>query len=183
MYSLKRHDDYQVPESQQTNYTKKRQQMVLLEASIYKLKMDFNTKIQELKLRKKEILTRVEVLYTRIGAINEELSTPEELIVPQIDEAVEYPQKFFEVSDKDIDDFKALQQQRELEKSKAGAKKATGKNKAKQEKEAEEAKQKAQVEDERKKREANAAAGGDAADGSSAHPYKRAVIERKGRKS
>jgi len=65
--------------------------MVLLEASIYKLKMDFNTKIQELKLRKKEILTRVEVLYTRIGAINEDLKTPEELTLPQIDEAREYP--------------------------------------------------------------------------------------------
>jgi hypothetical protein len=112
--------------------------MVLLEASIYKLKMDFNTKIQELKLRKKEILTRVEILYTRIGAINEELHTPEELIVPQIDEAVEYPQKFFEVNDSDIDSFKAIKAQRELEKSKAGSKKPTGK-KAKEQKEAEEA--------------------------------------------
>jgi hypothetical protein len=45
MYMLKRDENYQVPESQQTNFTKKRQQMVLLEASIYKLKMDFNTKI------------------------------------------------------------------------------------------------------------------------------------------
>jgi hypothetical protein len=181
MYSLKRHDDYQVPESQQTNYTKKRQQMVLLEASIYKLKMDFNTKIQELKLRKKEILTRVEVLYTRIGAINEELATPEELIVPQIDEAVEYPQKFFEVNDKDIDDFKQVQQQRALDAAKTGAKKATGSKKAKEEKAAEEAKQKAQVEEERKKRDAAAAGGADGG-GSDAHPYKRTVIERKGRK-
>jgi len=89
--------------------------MVLLEASIYKLKMDFNTKIQELKLRKKEILTRVEVLYTRIGAINEDLKTAEDLVLPQIDEAREYPQKFFEVNDQDIDDFKVLKGVREVE--------------------------------------------------------------------
>jgi len=78
------------------------------------------------------------VLYTRIGAINEELGTPEDLIVPQIDEAVEYPQKFFEVNDKDIDEFKVIQAQRELEKSKAGSKKATGaKAKQKEKEEAE----------------------------------------------
>lgn len=115
MFMLKRDDNYQVPESQQTNFTKKRQQMVLLEASIYKLKMDFNTKIQELKLRKKEILTRVEVLYTRIGAINEDLKTPEELSLPQIDESREYPQKFFEVNDNDIEDFKVFKAQQAIE--------------------------------------------------------------------
>ena len=37
----------------QINSQKKRQQMVLLEGSIHKLKVDFNTKINELKLRKK----------------------------------------------------------------------------------------------------------------------------------
>jgi hypothetical protein len=111
-----------VPESQQTNFTKKRQQMVLLEASIYKLKMDFNTKIQELKLRKKEILTRVEVLYSRIGAINEDLSTPEELVLPKINEAIEYPQKFFEVNDKDIDEYKVIKADREAKGSKGNQK-------------------------------------------------------------
>jgi hypothetical protein len=127
MYMLKRDENYQVPESQQTNFTKKRQQMVLLEASIYKLKMDFNTKIQELKLRKKEILTRVEVLYSRIGAINEDLHTPEELVLPKINEAIEYPQKFFEVNDKDIDEFKVIKAERESKKGGAGAGKMNAK--------------------------------------------------------
>ena len=126
---LKRDEHYQVPESQQTNFTKKRQQMVLLEASIYKLKMDFNTKIQELKLRKKEILTRVEVLYSRIGAINEDLHTPEELVLPKINEAIEYPQKFFEVNDKDIDEYKVLKADQANKKGAGGGKAMNAKQK------------------------------------------------------
>jgi len=49
--------DYEVPESLQINQTKKRQQMVLLEGSIHKLKIDFNTKINELKSKKKSIIS------------------------------------------------------------------------------------------------------------------------------
>jgi len=63
--------------------------MVLLEGSIHKLKVDFNTKIQELKVRKMDIIFRVESLNERLVLINTELGTPEELFVPQIDMAVE----------------------------------------------------------------------------------------------
>ena len=48
-----------VPENQRVNFAKKRQQMVLLEGSIHKLKVDFNKKISELKVRKREIIDRV----------------------------------------------------------------------------------------------------------------------------
>ena len=34
--------------------------MILLEGSIHKLKVDFNTKINELKIRKKDIILTVE---------------------------------------------------------------------------------------------------------------------------
>jgi len=63
--------------------------MVLLEGSIHKLKVDFNTKIQELKVRKMDIIYRAEILNERLGQINNELGTPEELFVPGIDTAVE----------------------------------------------------------------------------------------------
>ena len=63
--------------------------MVLLEGSIHKLKVDFNTKIQELKVRKMDIIYRVETLNERLVVINIELGTPEELFVPKIDMAVE----------------------------------------------------------------------------------------------
>jgi hypothetical protein len=44
-YNLKTSDKYTVPENQRVNFSKKRQQMVLLEGSIHKLKVDFNQKI------------------------------------------------------------------------------------------------------------------------------------------
>lgn len=125
-YELKNDTDYQVPETMQVNFNKKRQQMVLLEGSIHKLKVDFNTKIGELKERKQEIISRVDVLNTRLGEINTELGTPEHLTLPQIDEALEYPQKFFDVSNQDIEDFRSLKIQREadaLAEKKAGGKK------------------------------------------------------------
>lgn len=53
--------------------------MVLLEGSIHKLKVDFNQKIQELKLRKKEIVDHVGQLNVRLTEINKELKIEEEL--------------------------------------------------------------------------------------------------------
>ena len=106
MFNLKSDSDYTVPESQQVNFQKKRQQMVLLEGSITKLKADFNTKIGELRQRKQDIISRVDTLHNRLGEINGELKTPEELSLPQIDEALEYPQKFFNIADHEIDEFK-----------------------------------------------------------------------------
>jgi hypothetical protein len=41
-YELKTQEGYRVPENQRVNYSKKHQQMDLLEGSIHKLKVDFN---------------------------------------------------------------------------------------------------------------------------------------------
>lgn len=105
-YKLKQSEDYQVPENQRVNFSKKRQQMVLLEGSIHKLKVDFNQKIQELKVRKKEIVENVTKINGRIHEINEELGNKEDLIIPKIDKETEYPENFFEISDKDINNYK-----------------------------------------------------------------------------
>ena len=80
--------------------------MVLLEGSIYKLKIDFNKKIQELKTRKSEIIDRVKKLNTRLRDINNNLNEPKDLFEPSIDEKQEYPEKFFDVTDEDIEAFK-----------------------------------------------------------------------------
>jgi hypothetical protein len=107
-YNLKQSHDYTVPENQRVNFSKKRQQMVLLEGSIHKLKVDFNQKIQELKVRKKEIIDHVLSLNTRVHEINKELGSEESTtcIHPTLDKALEYPENYFEISDKDIKDFK-----------------------------------------------------------------------------
>lgn len=67
MFNLKMSHDYEVPENQQINFSKKRQQMVLLEGSIHKLKVDFNTKIQDLKQRKKDIISSVSQMNGRLS--------------------------------------------------------------------------------------------------------------------
>mmetsp|Transcript_1195 Transcript_1195/g.1228 ORF Transcript_1195/g.1228 Transcript_1195/m.1228 type:complete len:94 (-) Transcript_1195:1869-2150(-) len=90
--------------------------MVLLEGSIHKLKIDFNKKIQELKLRKKEIIDRVKKLNGRLTDINVELGEPEDLFEPSINETVEYPEKFFEVTDDDIENYR---RQKQLERERA----------------------------------------------------------------
>lgn len=105
-YKLKTSADYTVPENQRVNFSKKRQQMVLLEGSIHKLKVDFNQKIQELKVRKKDICDHVVGINKRIGDINSELKIDEEMFVPIIDKETEYPENFFEIQDQDITDYK-----------------------------------------------------------------------------
>ena len=114
-YSLKMDEGYEVPESEQVDYKKKRQQMILLEGSIHKIKVDFNIKVNDLRVRKQDIINNVKRLYERLDTINKELETPEELILPQIDEKVEYPEKDFNVTDQDIEDFRGVLKQREID--------------------------------------------------------------------
>ncbi len=77
MYSLKMAADYEVPENMQINFSKKRQQMVLLEGSIHKLKVDFNNKILDLKHKKIEIIETVKTMNNRIEQINKVLEVEE----------------------------------------------------------------------------------------------------------
>jgi hypothetical protein len=48
-YKLKMSPNYIVPEKDRVNAEKKRQQMVLLENSIFNLRVDFNKKLENLK--------------------------------------------------------------------------------------------------------------------------------------
>ena len=98
-YHLKMEENYEVPESEQVDSRKKRQQMILLEGSIHKIKVDFNIKVNDLRVRKQDIISKVKRLYERLDIINNELGTPEKLILPVIDEKVEYPEKDFNVTD------------------------------------------------------------------------------------
>lgn len=112
-YKLKLSNNYVVPENQRVNFAKKRQQMVLLEGSIHKLKVDFNKKISELKVRKRDIIDRVKHLNGRLGKINHDLGDSNDLFEPALDENVEYPEKFFEVKDSEIEAFRKVKGDRE----------------------------------------------------------------------
>jgi hypothetical protein len=45
---------------------------------------------------------------TRIDQINKVLNLDETLFLPSIDEKQEYPQKFFDISDPEIDEYRLL---------------------------------------------------------------------------
>jgi len=81
--------------------------MILLEGSIHKIKVDFNIKVNDLRVRKQDIISTVKSLYQRLDVINVELGTPEKLVLPVIDEKVEYPEKVFNVNDTDIENYRA----------------------------------------------------------------------------
>lgn len=105
-YDLKMALDYEVPEHMQVDANKKKQQMTLLEGSIHKLKVDFNTKVIDMQQRKQQIISRLSTLHGKLNTINEKLGTPETLVLPTVDDAVEYPNKKYEISDGDIEEYK-----------------------------------------------------------------------------
>lgn len=70
-------------------------------------------------MRKKEIVDHVKQVNLRLGEINKELGMQEELFVPFIDKDAEYPENFFEITDQDIEAFKA---KKEADKLKARGK-------------------------------------------------------------
>lgn len=104
-YKLKVNDNYSVPENLRVNYQRKKQQMVLLQASIHRLKLDFDQKIDDLKLRKKQIVEHVTVVNKRLKEINEELGVSDALTVPVIDHEVEYPENFFNTNDEEVEQY------------------------------------------------------------------------------
>jgi len=88
---------YEVPEKERVNAEKKRQQMILLENSIFNLRVDFNKKLENLKSRKQEIVETVTEKNKLIAEKNKELGIEEELFTPEIDVALEYPDKIYEI--------------------------------------------------------------------------------------
>ena len=170
-YHLKMDDGYEVPESEQVDSKKKRQQMILLEGSIHKIKVDFNIKVNDLRVRKKDIISTVKRLYERLEVINGELGTPEQLILPVIDEKVEYPERDFNVTDGDIEQYRIDLKQREID-AKEKNKAQGGKKKKQAAAEAEKA-EKAKAEAEKKAKKAAAEGAEENKVEEEVHPYNR----------
>ena len=89
-----------MPEDQQVNHLKKKQQMILLESSIHNIKVKFNDKVHELRKRKVVIIENVDNLYTRLSEINKDLGCDDETVKYYIDDEVENPAKKYTVDDK-----------------------------------------------------------------------------------
>ena len=102
--------------------------MVLLENSIFNLRVDFNKKLEYLKKQKTKIIDFVKNTNSRIRVINEELGVNEELIEPEIDEKLEYPEKIYDIKCNEIVELakkqaKQANQPLEVKKSAFGTKK------------------------------------------------------------
>jgi hypothetical protein len=72
-YKLKTDPDYVVPEHLRINADKKRRQIVLLEESIYTIKMAFNDRFLALRDLKQRIKENIRVDNRRVREINAEL--------------------------------------------------------------------------------------------------------------
>lgn len=120
-FKLKMSPEYIVPERERVNAEKKRQQMVLLENSIFNMKVEFNRKLEDLKARKQDIIEIVKTRNDRITTINGNLGIEDGLFYPSVDEELEYPEKFFETDDDQLEQFAIDQAQLELDAA-AGAK-------------------------------------------------------------
>jgi hypothetical protein len=72
-YKLKTDPDYVVPEHLRINADKKRRQIVLLEESIYTIKMAFNDRFLALRDLKQRIKENIRVDNKRVREINAEL--------------------------------------------------------------------------------------------------------------
>jgi len=102
-YKLKTAENYKVPEHLRMNAEKKRRQMILLEESVYSIKMSFNDRFLALRDLKVRMRNNVVAWSTRIQEINQELDLEnEDLWRPELADS-EFPEKRFEVSTGEVD--------------------------------------------------------------------------------
>lgn len=103
-YKLKCADDYEVPEEQRINATKKLRQMAMLEDSILSLRLRFNERFLALRKLKREIVYSIRRSNTRIQQIDHELRQEQlstTLWQPVLD-ASEFPDEFEEITESEL---------------------------------------------------------------------------------
>lgn len=104
-YKLKSSIDYIVPEDKRMNVSKKRKHMFLLQEFIYDTKLKLNSKISELRDRKKQILEKLNKQNSRIEQINKLLGIEEILFQPKSFLEMEFPDHYFEITEMNIDEY------------------------------------------------------------------------------
>jgi len=97
-----------------------------------------------LKIRKKEIVDHVKNLNTRLGEIDKQLGTTEELFEPAIDKDAEYPENYFEIQDDDLEKFKKEKEEAARKAKKGGKPDKKDKKKKEEEENNEEEEQEAE---------------------------------------
>ena len=108
-FKLKTSPDYVVPKSLCVNASQKRKQMFLLMDSAHNLKMELNSRLLSLRDNKLKLVEWIKQKKHRINQINQELRIQEKLYEFKFHEE-EWPEKFYEVSGQDIDNYLAKNQ-------------------------------------------------------------------------
>ena len=118
-YKLKSDAGYIVPDQLRINAMKKRRQLVLLEDSVYSVRMGFNERFLALRDLKRRIIANIQQDNLRLQAINSELGCNESLWQPKfLDDEV--PERREEISEKDLLEFEVKQAAQEAAASSKG---------------------------------------------------------------
>lgn len=80
--------------------------MFILEEYLYSLKMKFNNSVKRLRLEKEELINLITNYNGRITIINGELGVDEKLFNPIIDNELEYPEKFYDVTPDELEVYR-----------------------------------------------------------------------------
>lgn len=122
-YLLKSDKDYEVPTQEIMSVKKQTRMIYLYEEFIYGSKNDFNTSLAQKREWKKKLVDKITHANTRIAEIDVELDklTDEtdrrgeprkQLLIPEYDEYIEFPEKLLEVSPEEVE---ALAKEKEEE--------------------------------------------------------------------
>lgn len=108
-FKLKSDPNYIAPEEERTNVDKKRRQLVLLDAKIHGIKMQFNKKLLSLRDLKKGLIEQISESNKKLTSLRKELKQTEQLFEPKM-LPEEIPELRYEVKAKEIEDFIAKQE-------------------------------------------------------------------------
>jgi WD40 repeat protein len=118
-YKLKSDVGYIVPDHLRINAMKKRRQLVLLEDSVYSVRMGFNERFLALRDLKRRIISNIQQDNVRLQAINNELACNEPLWQPKLLDD-EMPERREEISEQDLLEFEVKQAAQEAAASSKG---------------------------------------------------------------
>ena len=111
-YKLKTSRDYVIPENERLNVSRKKKHLFLHYQYLHMEKMEFNNKLKNLRSRKLEMVTKIDLINQKLRAINKELGEIEEDFVIEMDPRHETMELNITVNQSDIEEH-LVQKQRE----------------------------------------------------------------------
>jgi hypothetical protein len=113
-YVLKSDPNYEVPTQEIMSVKKQTRMIYLYEEFIYGSKKDFNLSLADMRERKKKLVSKINSANSRIAEIDVQLDKlvdesegktdqRKQLLIPEYDEYIEFPEKLLEVSPEEVE--------------------------------------------------------------------------------